>query len=74
MKLSKKTAKNVKSSEKAVEAVKNMVKIIKSNKCNILWLAYQQGKIFEKFKINEVLKKYLYSILKVVTESFYYFE
>ena len=27
-------------------------KIIRSNKCCILWLAKQQGKIFEKFKAN----------------------
>ena len=30
-----------------------MEKIIKSKKCNILWLAYQQGEIFEKFKMND---------------------
>ena len=53
MKISKKTSKNVKSSEKAVEAVNNIEKIIKSNKYNILWLAYQQGQIFEKFKMND---------------------
>ena len=46
----KKTGKNVKSSE---EAVNEMEKIIKSNKCNILWLAYQQGQIFERFKMND---------------------
>ena len=34
------------------EVVTEMKKIIKSNKCTILWLAYQQGKIFEKFKNN----------------------
>ena len=28
-------------------------KIIKSNKCNILWLVYQQGKKFERFKAND---------------------
>ena len=48
-----KTTKSVKSPDEAVEAVNNMEKIIKSNKSNILWLAYQQGKIFEKFKVNE---------------------
>ena len=42
---------SVKSLEEAVEAVKNMEKVIKSNKYNILWLAYQQNQIFEKFKI-----------------------
>ena len=31
-----------------------MDKIIKSNKCNILWLAYQHGKIFKKFKANDI--------------------
>ena len=36
-----KKAKSVKSPEEAVEAVNNMEKVIKSNKCNILWLAYQ---------------------------------
>ena len=46
----KKTGKNVKSSE---EAVNEMEKIIKSNKSNILWLAYQQGQIFERFKMND---------------------
>ena len=48
-----KTAKSVKSPEDAVEAVNKMEKIIKSNKCNILWLACQQGQIFEKVKIND---------------------
>ena len=36
-----KTTESVKSSEEAVEAVSNMGKIIKSKKCNILWLAYK---------------------------------
>ena len=44
----KKTAKNVKSSEEAVEVINKLDKIFKSNKCNSLWLAYQQSKIFEK--------------------------
>ena len=43
-----KTAKNIKSSEEAVEVVNEMEQIIKSNKCSILWLAYQQGQIFER--------------------------
>ena len=43
-----KTAKSVKNPEEAVEAANNMETIIKSNKCDILWLAYQQGQIFEK--------------------------
>ena len=48
-----KTAKNVKSSEEAVEVVNEIEEIIKINKCNILWLAYQQGQIFERFKMND---------------------
>ena len=47
------TAKNVESSEKAVEVVKKMEKIIKSNKRDLLLLAYQQGQIFKRFKLNE---------------------
>ena len=48
-----KTAKSVKSLEEAVGALNYMEKIIKSKKHNILWLAYQQGQIFEKFKMND---------------------
>ena len=35
-----KTTKSVKSPGEAVEAVNNIEKIIRSSKCNILWLAY----------------------------------
>ena len=44
-----KKAKYINSSEEAVEAVNEMEKIIKSSKYNILWLAYQQGQVFERF-------------------------
>ena len=47
------TAKRAKSSEEAMEVVKEIEKIIRSNKCNILWLAYQQGRIFKIFKLND---------------------
>ena len=47
------TAKNVKSSEETMEVIKKMEKIIRSNKYIILWLAYQQVQIFEKFKLND---------------------
>ena len=30
-----------------------MEKIIRGKKSNILWIAYQQGQIFEKYKANE---------------------
>ena len=36
-----------------MEVVNEMEKIIKSNKYCILWLTYQQGKIFEKLKEND---------------------
>ena len=44
-----KTAKYIKNSEEAVDAVNEMEKIIKSNKYKILWLAQQQGQVFERF-------------------------
>ena len=49
-----KTTKNVKSSEKAEEAVNKMETIIKTDKCNNM-LAYQQGQMFEKFQMNDNL-------------------
>ena len=48
-----KTTKSVKSPEEAVEVVNNIEKAIKSSKFNLLWLAYQQDQIFQKFKVNE---------------------
>ena len=50
------SARNVKNSDKVVEVVKNMGNIIRSNKCSILWLAYQQDQIFERFKVNSKFK------------------
>ena len=47
-----KTSNNIKSLDEAVEAVINMEKIMRSKKPNILWVAYQQDQIFEKFKAN----------------------
>ena len=36
-----------------MEVVKSMEKIIKSNKYSILWFAYQQIQIFERFQLND---------------------
>ena len=47
------TAENAKSSEEAMKVVKEMEKIIRSNKCSKLWLTYQQGQIFERFKLSD---------------------
>ena len=44
------SAGNVKYSDEAAEFVKEMEKVIKSNECSILWLAYQQGKYLEDLK------------------------
>ena len=52
-KIFKTQQKNVKSSEEAVEVVNEIEKIIKSKKCSILWLSYQQGQIFERFKLSD---------------------
>ena len=47
-----KTSNSIKSPDEAVNAANNMEKIIRSKKSNILWLAYQQGQVFKKFKVN----------------------
>ena len=52
-KIFKTRQKNVKSSEEAVEVINEIEKIIKSKKCSILWLSYQQGQIFERFKLSD---------------------
>ena len=54
-------AENVKNPDDAAELNKKMDKMIKTKKNNILMIAYQQGKIFKKFKtdnkfINAVTK------------------
>ena len=53
MEILKTKTKSVKSPKEAIEALNNMKKVIKSNKYNILWLAYQKSQIFEKFKMND---------------------
>ena len=60
-----KTAKYVKSSEETVEAVNEMEDIIKSDKCNVLWLAYQQDQIFGISKSAIVFK---ISIVKFINK------
>ena len=47
------SARKIKNSDEAAVVVQEMEKIIKSNKCIFLWLAYQQSKRFEKFKTND---------------------
>ena len=48
---------------KKVETVNNMEKIIKGKKCNVLWLAYRQGQMFEKLKMND---KILLNMVKFI--------
>ena len=47
------SVRKVKNSDEAAAVVQEMEKIINSNKCIFLWLAYQQIKRFEKFKAND---------------------
>lgn len=49
----KETASKVKNNKKVAAVIQEMEKIIRSKKSYILWLAYQRGKIFGKFKVNE---------------------
>ena len=49
------TAKNMKSSEQAIEVVKEIESIFRSNKYIIFWLAYQQVQICERTKLNNFL-------------------
>ena len=45
-----KSSRNVKNSDEAAEIVKDIEKLIQRNKCSILWLAYQHGKILKDLK------------------------
>ena len=47
-----KTSNSIKSPDEAVEAVINTEKIMRSKKSNLLWVAYYQDQILEKFKAN----------------------
>ena len=44
--------KNTSDSNDAIELIKKIERLIKCSKNNILILAYQQGKVFQKFKVN----------------------
>ena len=45
-------AKKVEKGDEAEQIIHEFEKIIKSKKKNMLWLAYQQGKVFKKLKEN----------------------
>ena len=47
------TVKNNSDLNDAIELVRKIDKIIKCSKNNILMLAYQQGRVFQKFKMNK---------------------
>ena len=63
------TVKNVKSSEE-VKVFKEMEKVIRSDKYNILSLVYQQVQIFERFKLNnEFMNQFgIYDVINKVNE------
>ena len=48
----KEKASKVEKTEDAAAVIWEFEEIIKSKKRNIIWLAYQQGRVFEKFKEN----------------------
>ena len=58
----KKKPKKVEKSDEAEQIIHEFEKIIKSKKRNMLWLAYQQGKVFKKLKENakfiEIVKQF----------------
>ena len=45
------SAENIEKSDNTAEFAKEMEKPIKSNKCIILWFAYQQGKYLKEIKL-----------------------
>ena len=47
------TVKNTSDLNDAIELVKKIDKVIKCSKNNNLMLAYQQGRVFQKFKMNK---------------------
>ena len=63
------TVKNVKSSEE-VKVFKEMEKVIRSDKYNILSLVYQQVQIFERFKLNNKFMNQfgIYDVINTVNE------
>ena len=54
----------VKSCKEAVDVIKEYEDIIKTNKKNIIFFAYQQGKLFRKFKENKKFKSLVNKINK----------
>ena len=63
------TVENVKSSEE-VKVFKEMEKVIRSDKYNILSLVYQQVQIFERFKLNNKFMNQfgIYDVINTVNE------
>ena len=47
------TVKNTSDPNDTIELVKKIDKMIKCSKINILMLAYQRGRVFQKFKMNK---------------------
>ena len=59
------------SEEDATKVIQEFEKIIRNKKSDIIWLAYYQGKIFQKFKskerfINDMLSKFKVSKSTIV--------
>ena len=54
-----------KSEEDATKVIHQFEEIIKNKKSDIVWLAYHQGKIFQKFRSKERFVNYMVSKFKV---------
>ena len=53
------------SEEDAVKVIQDFEEIIRNKKSDIVWLAYHQGKIFQKFRLKERFVNDVVSKLKV---------
>ena len=53
------------SEEDAVKVIQDFEEIIRNKKSDIVWLAYHQGKIFQKFRLKERFVNDMVSKLKV---------
>ena len=62
--------KNTDDPNDAIELVKKIDKLIKCTKNNILMLVYQQGKVFQKFKMNNKFAKAVTEFEKSKTINF----
>lgn len=70
----KESERKIKNPKEVKTVVKEMEKIINTNKYSIIWLAYWQGKLLEKFKANDkfinLVNQFAASKSKMVFQNF----